>query len=58
LYAKFDKYDFYKRNIWYLGNEISEDGIAVDPKNIKDIMECPIPKDVAYIRSFIGIADY
>ena len=37
---------------------ISEEGIAVDPKKIKAIMEWPIPKDVADIRSFMGITGY
>ena len=37
---------------------ISEDGIAVDPKTIKEIMEWPIPKDIVYIRSFMGITGY
>ena len=31
LYVNFDKCDFYKRKIQYLGRVISEDGIAVDP---------------------------
>jgi hypothetical protein len=46
LYAKFDKCDFYQRKIQYLGHVISEDGIAVDPEKIKEIMEWPIPKYV------------
>jgi hypothetical protein len=46
LYAKFDKCDFYQRKIQYSGHVISEDNIAVDPENIKAIMEWPIPRDV------------
>eukprot|EP00253_Pinus_taeda_P028257 PITA_28257 len=34
------------------------DGIAVDPENIKAIMEWPVPKDVADVRSFMGLAGY
>ena len=37
---------------------ISEEGIAVDPEKIKSIMEWIIPKDVADIRSFMGITNY
>jgi hypothetical protein len=55
LYAKFDKCNFYQRKIQYLGHVISKDGIEVDPEKIKSIMEWPIPKDVADIRSFMGI---
>eukprot|EP00253_Pinus_taeda_P023573 PITA_23573 len=34
------------------------DGIAVDPEKIKAIMEWPVPKDVADVRSFMGLAGY
>jgi hypothetical protein len=58
LYAKFDKCDFYQKEIQYLGHVISSEGIVVDPEKIKSIMEWPIPKDVANIRSFMGITRY
>jgi hypothetical protein len=37
---------------------IFEEGIAVDPEKIKDIMEWHIPKDVEDIISFMGITGY
>ena len=58
LYAKFDKCDLYQRKIQYLCHVISKDRIVVDPGNIRAIMECHIPKYVAYIRSFMGITNY
>jgi hypothetical protein len=58
LYAKFDKCDFCQKKIQYLGHVISAEGIAIDPKKVKSIMEWPIPKDVADIRSFMGITRY
>eukprot|EP00253_Pinus_taeda_P002305 PITA_02305 len=58
LYAKFSKCDFFKEEIQYLGHVITKDGIAVDPEKIKAIMEWPVPKDVADIRSFMGLAGY
>eukprot|EP00253_Pinus_taeda_P021805 PITA_21805 len=58
LYAKFSKCDFFKEEIQYLGHVITKEGIAVDPEKIKSIMEWPIPKDVANIRSFMGLAGY
>ena len=39
LYAKFNKCDFYQKEIQYLGHAISSKGIFVDPKKIKAIME-------------------
>eukprot|EP00253_Pinus_taeda_P021183 PITA_21183 len=44
--------------IQYLGHVITKDGIAVDPEKIKAIMEWPVPKDVADVRSFMGLAGY
>jgi hypothetical protein len=58
LYAKFDKCDFYQKEIQYLGHVISSEGIVLDPEKIKAIMEWPVPKDVADIRSFMGITRY
>jgi hypothetical protein len=58
LYAKFDKCDFYQKEILYLGHVISSEGIVVDPENIKSIMEWPVPKDVVDIWSFMGITEY
>lgn len=58
LYAKFSKCDFYKDQIQYLGHVISVEGIAVDPEKIRTIMEWTTPKNVANIRSFLGLAGY
>eukprot|EP00253_Pinus_taeda_P011685 PITA_11685 len=58
LYGKFSKCDFYKEQIQYLGHIITKESIAVDPEKIKTIMEWPTPKDVADIRSFMGLAGY
>jgi len=47
LYAKFDKCDFNQRKIKYIEHVISEDGIALDPKSIKAIMEWYLSNNVA-----------
>jgi hypothetical protein len=39
LYAKFDKCDFYQKEIQYLGHVITAEGIVVEPKKIRAIME-------------------
>jgi hypothetical protein len=41
-----------------LGNIISEEGIAVDPKNIEAIKGWKTPKNVTKVRSFMGLACY
>lgn len=58
LYAKFNKCDFFKEEIQYLGHIIIREGITVDPKKIRTTMEWPVPKDVADIRSFMWLASY
>jgi hypothetical protein len=49
LYAKFDKCDFYQKEIQYLGHVISSEGIALNPEKIKSIKEWLVPKDVVDI---------
>jgi hypothetical protein len=58
LYAKFNKCDFFQKQIHYLGHVLSEEGVAVDPDKIRSIMEWPTPRDVSDIRSFMGLAGY
>ena len=41
-----------------MGHIISEQGIVVDPKKIKSIIEWPTPKSVTNVRSFMGLANY
>ena len=55
LYAKYNKCDFYKDKIQYLGHVIFKEGILVDPYKIKAIIDWPTPKDVNDVRSFMGI---
>jgi len=58
LYAKYNKCDFFKEKIQYLGYVITKNGIVVDPKKIRTIMERLVPKYVVVIRSFMGLARY
>jgi hypothetical protein len=58
LYAKFNKCDFFEKQIHYLGHVLSKEGVAVDLDKIRSIMEWPTPKDVSDIRSFMGLAGY
>ena len=58
LYAKLEKCEFFKTEIQYLGHVISKDGIAIDPKKVKVISDWLVPKDMADIRSFMGLTSY
>ena len=46
LFAKFNKCDFFKDKIQYLGHVVTKEGILVDPKKIKAIKDWLVPKDV------------
>ena len=37
---------------------ISKEGISVETEKIKSIIDCPVPKDVTDVRSFMGITGY
>ena len=58
LYAKFNKCEFYKNKIQYLGHVISEEGISVDPNKLNAIIDWCVPKDVIDVWSFMGIIVY
>jgi len=58
LYAKYGECDFFKEQIQYLRHVITKYGIVVEPEKIKVIMEWHVPKNVANIRSFMGLSGY
>ena len=58
LYAKFSKCEFWLPEVSYLGHVISEKGIAVNPDNVKAIVEWFPPKNVKDVRKFLGLASY
>jgi hypothetical protein len=58
LYGKLSKCSFYQLKIHYLGHVISNEGIAVDPTKVEDIMEWPAPTNVPKVCSFMGLARY
>jgi hypothetical protein len=56
LYAKFNKCEFFQKQIHFLVHVLSEEGVVVDLDKIRSIMEWSTPKDVSDIRSFMGLA--
>jgi chemotaxis signal transduction protein len=58
LYAKFSKCAFWLEEIQFLGHVLSAKGIAVDPSEVKDILEWKPPTIVHQVRSFLGLASY
>jgi hypothetical protein len=58
LYAKLNKYEFWLKEVLFLGHIISEGGIFVDPSKVKDVLSWNTPQNVLDIRSFLGLAGY
>jgi hypothetical protein len=58
LYAKLSKCDFWLKEIKFLGHTISQEGIAVDPDKVQEVMNWKPPTIVRQIRSFLGLVGY
>jgi hypothetical protein len=58
LYAKMSKYEFWLKEVPFLGYVISEGGISIDPSKIKDVLSWNTPTSVSDIHSFLGLAEY
>ena len=58
LYAKFSKCEFWFNEVIFLGHVVSGDGIFVDPRKVKAIVNWEQPKNISEIRSFLGLAGF
>jgi hypothetical protein len=58
LYAKLSKYEFWMKQVAFLGHIISKGGISVDPSKIQDVLSWNTPTSVGDIQSFLGLAGY
>ena len=58
LYAKLSKYEFWLKEVTFLGHVISVEGIFVDPRKVEAMLKSERPTNVTEIRSFLGLASY
>jgi hypothetical protein len=58
LYAKLRKYEFWLKQVAFLGHIISKGGISVDPSKIQDVLSWNAPVSVGDIQNFLGLASY
>jgi hypothetical protein len=58
LYAKLNKCEFWLSEVSFLGHVITNGGIAVDPKKVRDVLKWEPLTTVSDIRSFLGLAGY
>ncbi|XP_024178320.1 uncharacterized protein LOC112184284 [Rosa chinensis] len=58
LYAKFEKCEFWQKEVKFLGHVVSKDEVSVDPLKVEAVMGWSRPTTVTKIRSFLGLAGY
>ena len=58
LYAKFCKCEFWLNRVAFLGHVISAEGVLVDPKKIKAVVNWELPTNPTEVRSFLGLVGY
>ncbi|KAL1535253.1 hypothetical protein AAHA92_31333 [Salvia divinorum] len=58
LYANLKKCSFCMDKVVFLGFVVSANGIEMEKKKVKVILEWPIPQNVAQVRSFHGLASF
>jgi len=46
------------KTVPFLGHILSEEGIAVDPSKVQEVMDWKAPTSVSEVRSFLGLAEY
>jgi len=58
LYAKHSKYEFWLKEVIFLGHIISVEGILVDPKKVEVVLKWEIPMNITEIHSFLRLTGY
>jgi len=58
LFVKFSKYEFWLREVSFLGHVISKGDIVADSSKVDAMMQWESPKSVFEIRCFLGLAGY
>ena len=56
LYAKLRKCEFLFNEVSFLGHIVAKEGIRVDLKKIKVVVEWKPPRNVTEVRTFLGMA--
>ena len=58
MYAKFNKCQFWLKQVAFLGHVISAQGIQVDPQKIAALESWEQPRTVTEVQSFLGLVCY
>jgi hypothetical protein len=58
LYAKFSKCEFWLKELIFLGDVVSTEGVAVITDKVQSVLDWKPPSSVKEVRSFLGLAGY
>ena len=58
MYVKLKKCEFWLDSVAFLGHVVSKDGISVDPKKVKAIIDWSLPTNVIKVCSFLELVGY
>ncbi len=58
LYAKFEKCEFGVSELDFLGHRITKEGLKMDDRKVKAILDWEPPRSIPALRSFLGLASY
>ena len=58
LKIKPSKCNFFSTEVWYLGHDISAEGVMADPAKLEVVRSWPEPTNQTAVRSFVGLASY
>ena len=58
LKLKPSKCVFFREKVFYLGHEVSREGVATDPRKIDQVASWPIPQSAKDVQKFLGLASY
>lgn len=58
LKIKLSKREFFKKEIAYLGNIITEHGLKKCENKVKTILDAPAPENVTQVKAFAGMVNY
>jgi hypothetical protein len=58
LKLKLEKWEFFRKEVSFLGHVISENGVLAEWTKTKVIGEYPTPQNVKQLRSFLDLMSY
>ena len=58
LYAKFLKYEFWRKKVVFLGHAVFDEGIYMDPSKVQAVSQWKQPRNLTEVRSFLKLDRY